>query len=87
MIAFLRIRLALNLGRDNLKAQVIKIPLFLSIFFYSCTGMHDSEEEKRKQQNAKAELISRKHEEVVYIIPPIQRREREKYPWEVKEGD
>jgi len=44
--------------------------------------MRDSEAEKRKQQNAKAELISRKAGEVVYVIPPIQRREREKYPWE-----
>jgi hypothetical protein len=47
--------------------------------------MRDSEAEKRRSQNAKAELISRKHGEVVYIIPPIQRREREKYPWEEKE--
>jgi hypothetical protein len=44
--------------------------------------LRDSEAEKRRAQNAKAELISRKAGEVVYVIPPVQRREREKYPWE-----
>jgi hypothetical protein len=44
--------------------------------------MQGSEAEKRKQKNAKAELITRKSSEVVYLIPTIQRRDREKYPWE-----
>ena len=54
------------------------------MLFCGCTGMQGSEAEKRKQKNAKAELITRKSSEVVYIIPPTKRRTRETYPWEEK---
>jgi hypothetical protein len=61
--------------------------LLLSTLFVSCTGMRESEAEKRKQQHAKLERISRKSTEVVYVIPPLESRTREKYPWEIGEGD
>ncbi len=59
-------------------------PIFFSILliFVSCSGMQNSEEAKRKQQNAKGEFIYRRQNEIVYTIPTVEYRTREQYPWE-----
>ncbi len=61
-----------------LKPRLFSLLLLLT----ACSGMQNSEEGKRKQQNATGEFIYRRSHEIVYNIPPIERRERENYPWE-----
>lgn len=55
---------------------------YLSLIFTSCSGLEKGEEQKLRRQNAKAELIYRRHDEIHYAIPAIQGRVRDHYPWE-----
>ena len=52
------------------------------LIFYSCSGMQTTEKSQVLEKNAQEEFIYRKADECVYRIPKIERRIREKYPWE-----
>ena len=49
----------------------------------SCSGLEKSEKEKIRERNLKGEFIYRNHNEYLFTIPPLQKREREPYPWEL----
>ncbi len=57
-------------------------------FFYffllliGCSGLEQAEQEKIRRQNARAEMIYRRHDEMHYAILPLEPRVREYYPWE-----
>lgn len=55
---------------------------FFVLLFFSCSGFEESEREKVRKLNAKAELIHRNHDEYHYAISPPKYRQRAAYPWE-----
>ncbi len=55
---------------------------FALILLVGCSGLEQGEQEKFRRQNAHAEVIYRRHDEIHYEIPPLQPRVRENYPWE-----
>lgn len=56
--------------------------LYILFLLVGCSGMEQSEREKLRRQNCKAESISRKHTDVFYSIPTPSHAPRSLYPWE-----
>jgi hypothetical protein len=56
--------------------------ILISLFFSGCSGLEQSEQEKLRRMNAKAELVHRNDDETHYPIATPMHRIREKYPWE-----
>lgn len=48
----------------------------------SCMGLEKAEKERIRQQNLKGEYIYRYENEVLFVIPPPKRKQKELYPWE-----
>lgn len=49
----------------------------------SCSGLEKSEKDKIRERNLKGEFIYRNHNELLFTVPPIKKRTREPYPWEL----
>ena len=55
---------------------------FLCSFFWGCSGLEQSEEEKLRQLNAKGEFIHRQHDDYHYQLASPEHYIRGPYPWE-----
>ena len=56
--------------------------LIIFVFLIGCSGMEQSEREKLRRQNCKAEAIHRSHNDFFYPIPTPAHTPRSQYPWE-----
>lgn len=54
----------------------------LMLVVCGCSGLQNSEQDKIRQQNAKGEFVYRRSDEIIYIMPPVEPRVRDKYAWE-----
>lgn len=55
---------------------------FLLVGLSGCSNLEESEKEKIRKGNAVAEVISRKHDEILFPIETPIYQPRESYPWE-----
>lgn len=62
--------------------RTIRKSLLLSLFLLSCSRMEESENEKLRRLNCKAEPIYRSQSDRFYSLPPPQHTPRAPYPWE-----
>lgn len=73
------------MNRKERTTKMLKQFLCFSSFFIlfnSCSNLEESEKEKIRRANAFAEVISRKHDEMLFPVEtPIYQR-RKNYPWE-----
>lgn len=74
-------KLHITRGKVVKSIQILK-SIVLVPFLIGCSGLEQGEQEKIRRQNARAEVIYRRHDEVHYAIPPLTTRLRENYPWE-----
>jgi hypothetical protein len=65
-----------------MKELLTKIFVTMFVFFIGCSASEQAEQKKIRELNAQGELIYRRHQERLIEIPPLKKRERERYPWE-----
>lgn len=58
--------------------------VLIIILFASCSNFEKSERERVRRQSAKVDTIKRLSSEESFIIPELQAKDKEVYPWQKK---